>query len=602
MKLVHVATLFLAISALVGCASTSSAPYSMNPYHDGNQPPESIRVPQSVGESRGDADYHFTLGESYSLEGLSDKAIEEFKLTLVHDPDSSRVRMRLGAEYLKKGQVTESLEQVESAVEKDPKYTDARLLLAGLYGSLRMYDKAESQYREILKNEPENTEAPVSLAVLFAEQKRYDESIRIFEKLALNKNYENPHHAWYFIGRIQLEKENYADADVAFKKSLASKPQFEDAAISLSKSLESQKKKKDAIKLLEDFQDKKGPSAKVAEVLSRHYLEAKEDEKAYRQFEIVEEADHDNLNVKVKMALVLIERKDFEKAATKLKQILVLAPESDKIRFYLAAVYEEMKDYDEAISHFNMIPASSSFYPEAMVHVSYLHKTQGRTAEAIATIERAIEKQDDVEQFYSLYASLLHDSRDYAKAEKMLLQAVEKFPKSEQLFFFLGSVQDSMGEKRKTLESMRRVTELNPDHAQALNYLAYTKAELGENLDEAEVLARRALQLRPQDAYIMDTVGWVLFKKGQYEDSIKVLEKAHKAKPDEAIIAEHLGDAYYRVQLTGKARAMYQRASELERDEKNIEKIRAKITAIDQRYVPSKGSSRRVPASNPSER
>src|SRR6185295_18938060 len=132
-------------------------------------------------------------------------------------------------------------------------------------------------------------------------------------------------------------------------------------------------KRKDAIKLLESFQDKQGPSERVADVLGRYFLEDEECMKAYRQFEIIETSDPSNLNIKVKMALVLIERKVYDKAAEKLKQILIQAPDSDKIRFYLGAVYEEMKDNNSAIEHFMKIPVSSAFFGEAILHAAYLY-------------------------------------------------------------------------------------------------------------------------------------------------------------------------------------------------------------------------------------
>ncbi|MBP1720094.1 MAG: Peptidoglycan-binding LysM, partial [Deltaproteobacteria bacterium] len=80
------------------------------------------------------------------------------------------------------------------------------------------------------------------------------------------------------------------------------------------------------------------------------------------------------------------------------------------------------------------------------------------------------------------------------------------------------------------IRQMRRVLENNPDHAQALNYIGYTYAEKEISLDEAEALVKRALELKPDDGYITDSLGWVYFKKGQLDKAIAELEKAHKQK------------------------------------------------------------------------
>ena len=138
---------------------------------------------------------------------------------------------------------------------------------------------------------------------------------------------------------------------------------------------------------------------------------------------------------------------------------------------------------------------------------------------------------------------------------------------------------------------MKKVLELNPNHIQGLNYLAYTWAEKGENMDQAEALARRALKLEPKDGYVMDTLGWILFKEGQLDESIKILEGAYKSQPAVGIIAEHLGDVYYKKTLTDRALKMYNKALNLETDPKRIEELRQKITSMDRQQLPE-----RIPA------
>ena len=138
---------------------------------------------------------------------------------------------------------------------------------------------------------------------------------------------------------------------------------------------------------------------------------------------------------------------------------------------------------------------------------------------------------------------------------------------------------------------MKYVLSLNSQHVEALNYLAYTYAEMNKELDEAELLARRALSLKPNDGYIQDTLGWIMFKQGHIENSIKLLESAYKVESDERIIAEHLGDAYHKNNLLGKALEMYKKAYEIETENTEKSKIQSKINAIRD------AASQRIPAS-----
>jgi Tfp pilus assembly protein PilF len=597
---------FLVLNA--ACATSPVAVVStnsklVNEFHDGNEAPVGMQPPRDISNEKtmidplylaSQADYHFTLAESYALEGFVDKAIEEFKLTLVYDPNSSSVHGRLATEYVRKGLLSEALEQAKMSVDLDPSSYDARVLIAGIYASLKVYDSAEKHYREAIAKFPDRKELKLHLGALLAEQKKYDDAAHIFRAAAEEQGNDQAHLAYYYLGRVWFEAKQNSKAEEAFKKAVRIKPNFEDGVIALSKLYEAIQKRPDALKLLESYQDKQGPSERVADVLGRYYLEDEDYTKAYRQFEIIETSDPSNLNIKVKMALVLIERKFYDKAAEKLKQILIQAPDSDKIRFYLGAVYEEMKDNNSAIEHFMKIPVSSTFYGEAILHAAYLYKVKGEVDRAVLIVETGMKESPDTEQFYTLYGSLLHEKKEYARAVSALENGAKKFPKNDQIWFFLGSLYDKVGKRKETLDSMEKVLDINPQHYQALNYLAYTWAETGNNLKQAEEYAKRALAVKAEDAYVQDTMGWVLFKQGRIAEAVKTLEVAHKIKPDESIIAEHLGDAYYRAEMPEKAKSMYRKAVELESDPETVRKINSKITLIEESKTPN-----RIPASAP---
>jgi tetratricopeptide (TPR) repeat protein len=151
------------------------------------------------------------------------------------------------------------------------------------------------------------------------------------------------------------------------------------------------------------------------------------------------------------MSFILIETKDFAQASAKLEDILRDAPESDKIRFYLAAVFEETKEYDKAIAHFKKIPSSSQYFGEAMVHTAYMLKNKGKLSDAIETIETALKDRKDQSQLYAMYASLMDENGEYTKAISMLTDAVEKFPENAQLRFYYGTLFDRTGKKDRVV-------------------------------------------------------------------------------------------------------------------------------------------------------
>jgi tetratricopeptide (TPR) repeat protein len=595
---------------LASCASSPTSSREVffdSAMNDHNRAPASMSPPPNAGEAsssvdplsmRTQADYYFSLGESYSLDGDHQKAVDAFKMVLVYDPNAAQVHLRLSAEYVKLGLVSEALTQAQLAVQKDPEFADAHLLLGGLYSTMKVYDKALTEYQTVIKLDPQNTEAPLYTGAVYAEQKKYDKAVKFFQELANNDNFTTPWVAYYYVGRVRSEQEGKKyekEAEKAYQKAIGLKPDYLEGVLALGGVYTAEGHDDKAVTLYRNYQREYGPNVHVADILSRKYMEQEKYDLAYEQLQIIESYADDTLDAKMKMALILIEQKKYPDAIAKLKDVLRQVPESDKIRFYLAAVYEEINQPENAIEHFVKIPAGSQFYGEARVHAAYLYKEEKKLDDALSVAEDGIKARQDLPQLYTLYASLLDEKGNDKEAKKVLTTALEKFPDNVQLTFFMGTVQDRLGEKDQVVSTMKKVIEMDPNHVQGLNYLAFTYAESDKNLDDAEKLARRALQMQPNDGFILDTLGWVLYKKGDIKGSIRYLEAAVKNQPNESIIAEHLGDAYYKNQLVEKARQMYRHAAELETDQTKSKAILAKISALDRQQLPL--SSDRKPAS-----
>ncbi|MCB0351393.1 MAG: tetratricopeptide repeat protein [Bdellovibrionales bacterium] len=603
MNLIQIFLVLVFGISLMSCASTQkTVKYRNSELSNFNPAPRSMSPPTAVSEDpvidpthvRSQADYHFALGEALSLDGESERAIEEFKLATVYDAESAEIRLRLGNEYLRQGLLTESVEQAELALKLDSESVDVHLFLGGLYSALKMYKQAHEQYQFVAHKEPTNNEVPLYLGALYVEQEKFDEAEAQFLHAAKMKGNERAYLAHYYIGKMRASQgeANLQRAEKAFVKSLQLKPDFDEGVLALSDLYTSKGLKAKSIKLLESYQEQFGPQKSIAFQLSQMYLDAENYTKAYKHLQVLESFEPKNLNVKVKMALILIEQKTYDSAIEKLEEIIVMSPGSDKIRFYLAAVYEETGRADLAIENFKKIESSSTYFADAVVHASYLYRKKTDLKSAAELLKVSIAARDDIPQFYAFYASILDEQKEYKRGVGMLEAALQKFPDNTQLRFYLGSMYDRLGKTEETISEMRKVVALEANHVQALNYLAYTFAEQSKNLEEAESLARQAMDIQPNDAFILDTLGWVLFKQGRVEDSIQYLEAAYRLKPDESIIAEHLGDAYYVFELAAKAKEMYLKAVSVESDESKVSKLRAKIVSLDSRL-----QSDRTPAS-----
>ena len=145
-----------------------------------------------------------------------------------------------------------------------------------------------------------------------------------------------------------------------------------------------------------------------------------------------------------------------------------------------------------------------------------------------------------------------------------------------------------MGEWEKSIKYMKQVIKLNPKNASALNFVGYTYAENGVHLEEAQRLIESALKLKPDDGFIIDSLGWIYFQRGNVEEALKLLEKADKLAPNEPTILEHLGDVYLSRKNKRLARKFFERSmfeinkkKELEpREQLQLERIQQKIGTL----------------------
>lgn len=547
------------------------------------------------------ADYAYTQGEAYSQDGKPRLAIERFREALLFDKESSALRTRLATEYLRIGSVREAMDQVDEALKNDPGSKSALLLKGSILGAVKNYSEAIETFEKLVQVDANNTDAIASLGALYAENGQYDLAQAQFKKLAQIREYPMPEMAYYYLGRIFEEagdKASLIEAEKAYRHSLQLKPNFVDSAMSLAALLIQQNKSDEALQFLENWQASEGPNLRVAETLANMYILSNEQGKALKQLELVESLNPGSADIKLRMALIQIEAQRYPEAALLLEAILSEAPESDRVRFYLGAVYVELKENEEAIKHFKQVPHYSSFYVDSVTQAATLLKQMRKSPEGEALVKKAVEHKDDVPQLYLIYAGLLDDQQKHEESYKVLLAAKEKFPEDKSLLFMYGMALDRQDNKEGALKVMQELIAKDKNHALALNYVAYTYAETRQNLDVAKEYAQRALAKDPKNPYILDTMGWVYFQKGDFKEALVWLELAFEGAKEEGIILEHLGDTYYQLGLIDKAQTMYDLAFESSRDEGLRQSVKTKLQAL--RDPGQLASPRRIPAATSS--
>lgn len=592
--------------ALSGCV-TDGTHFFDSAMNDHNRAPASLKVPKAYEgdyptvdalHNQAEADYLFLQADLKSQEGQSAEALDLYKSILVYDPDSATVKQKIAVEYYRQGQIRDALYWAEKAKAQAPKQKDINMLLGGLYSATKNYPKALAIYQDILKNNPDDSDTHLYISAIYSEQKNYKKSIEHLTILSKDQDSNSRHLAHYYLARIYLDqglKGQYSKVEYHLKKSLEIKPDFFDGVLLLGKLYEKTKDKKKAYEFYADYQKKKGPLPKLAELLSQYYIEKNNYDKAYEQLEILEANYEDQPQVKLKMALILIDKKMYDVASKKLIEVLTATPDSDKVRFYLSAVYEELKQFKKSYEQYMQIGKDSSYFEESRLHAAFLSKKMGNTTQGIDILKEVVKGKVTNPQVYLLMAQLYEEEKDLNKALVTMEKATDLFPDIPELYFYQGLLQEKNNDRTKMTKSMEQVLKLDPNHTQAMNYLAYSWAEDGVKLEEAEKFARMAVDLEKNDGFILDTLGWVLYKKGQYKEAQSILEKAYKIQPKASIIAEHLGEVYIKNQSFDKARNLFLKAAELEISQNRKKEISSKINFVEDLM---NGQKARAPASS----
>lgn len=317
------------------------------------------------------------------------------------------------------------------------------------------------------------------------------------------------------------------------------------------------------------------------------------------------ESQPDNVPLSLTMARVL--QRDGRRAeATRLLSDLAdrlakagKADEERDVRLELVQAWIEAKDWDQAAKVIAPLLASedAAVRTQALLLQSEALVGQGRQADALALLEKnGSSPPSPVLQ--SRRAEVLFKFGDEREARRILSgladsgdnqsmlaaaqswQRLDHYPESipvlERLAakqkdsvaagFLLGSAYERTGQRPRAVAEFRRVLEIDPDFHAALNYLGYTYAESGENLEEALKLVGRAVALEPDNGAYVDSLGWTYYQLGRHEQARGYLERAVRLEPADATLQEHLGDVYVALGQKDRAREAYRRAIELADD------------------------------------
>jgi tetratricopeptide (TPR) repeat protein len=265
-----------------------------------------------------------------------------------------------------------------------------------------------------------------------------------------------------------------------------------------------------------------------------------------------------------------------------LQLALYLAPNHSLALLSLADLYESVKKPQMAIKVYERVPANSPLKRNAQIQQATDLDTADRGDEAIKIL-KDVTAQDpkDLEALMAL-GNVERGRKKFADCTRTYTQGIDALPsagdKGNWVYYYFRGICEERSKQWSSAEAdMRKALELQPEQPHVLNYLGYSWIDQGINLDDGMKMIKRAVEQRPDDGYIVDSLGWAYYRIGNFEDAVKNLERAIDLKPEDPTINDHLGDAYWRIGRTLEAKFQWAHARDLKPEPEELPKIEAKI-------------------------
>ena len=489
----------------------------------------------------GEAYRSYVRGLLASRSGELKDAVREYERVIELDGDAMAVYRDLTLAYWQLGEPEKSLQAAEKLESVSEKNVDNQMFLGGFYLMAGKTAMARSAWEKALVIDPDNETAMVYLAACSAG----DDPQKAVEYWQQFITREPTSAEGYYQYAIACEKLGKLDkAREAFLKVISLRPESIEAYISIAQIYEKEGKFVAAV----------------------------------QQYERSLELDPGNMTLLMYVGGLYYRLKNYAASEELFLRAQKINPDDSAVSLWLGLLAEGRKDWAVAARYFEQVSAHEKNV-SVLTRLSYYYSMLKKNDLALACLEKVVQLEPDNAQANYLLGLANYDLKKYGRAEKNFMRALELKPGFEEVYFNLGILYERWKKFPRAIEYFNKAIALNPKNATALNYLGYSYADRNMKLDEADSLIRRALELDPENGAFIDSLGWLLYRKGRYEESEKELERAAEKVPD-PVVWEHLGDVRMALKNAASAWDAYLKALDLDPQSKTIKKKIGKVRKL----------------------
>jgi len=486
--------------------------------------------------------YEFLLGEIALQRGDAALAAQTY-LDLAKRTRDPRVARRAVEVASQARQPELAIEAAKTWHEIEPGSPQTLQVVAALLVSAKRVDEAEPYLVKLLTAEGVSLENGfMQLNRLLSGNSDKASNLRVVKNLAAP--YPQLAQAHFAVAQAASAAGEDDAAIASIRRAEALRPDWEMAAVFEAQVLQ-KRSPAEAAKRLGEFVAKNPGSREARLNYARALVLDKRFPEARKQFEAVLAASPGNAEVVYAVGLLAFQLKDYAVAEENMKRLLGMRyRDPNGVRYLLGQIAEEQKHWPDAIKWYEQIQEGEQALPARMRTANALAK-QGKLKQAREFLQRvATDNPGEEVQLTVAEAQLLREANRPGDAFALLGDALAKEPEQPDLLYDFALTAEKL-ERYDVLESnLRKLIQVRPDHAHAYNALGYSFAERNTRLPEARKLIEKALELAPEDFFIIDSLGWVLYREGDLKGAADTLRRAYSGRPD-AEIGAHLGEVLW---------------------------------------------------------
>jgi tetratricopeptide (TPR) repeat protein len=500
-------------------------------------------------------------------------AIEYYKSALKQSPKNHALLRRLAALLISEGKIEQAKPHAERLIKESSKNTNlSRLILALSDIKAQKFKVASEKINKLPEGGLNTFSLPMLKAWLLAGQKKYDDALKILDKKTSNKDLEalfGIHGALIseFAGRDK-------DAETRYKKTAKLR---KNANLRLTI-------------LFGNFYESTGQPKKAKAIYDRYKRRRPSTtmlDSAYQRLKTGKKPKPNNATARDGVAEALfslafaIQNQNPFQTVIFSRLAIYLRPSFSIAKILLAESLDGNDRLDDANKVYVSVINDPAFAWTARLRIAANLDRLGDTEDAILELKRmSAENPTRIDALVRM-GGILQRHKRYRESTKAYAEAKARLPNPKRqhwgLYYSNGISHERLKEWPKAEKDFLKALELRPNHPSVLNYLGYSWVEQGLHLDRAQDMIRNAVKQRPQDGYIIDSLGWVLYRLGDMKGAVKQLERAVELRPEDPTINDHLGDIYWAVGRKNEATFQWNRALTLEPEKDQIPKIKLKL-------------------------